>query len=178
MADKPILAPEDFAGLNIRATSSGVTYTLIETLSATPMLGDSGYQGAESGLRQGASLSGNPIATGNVTFFAKYQVLFVNGSAFEKLSEEQRAVLREAAIATQKKAIEEHPSEADAAAAWCADGGSIVLASDEQVAAFEAAAQPVFDMIAQDPMNVELIASLRELKANTEPSPGAEACSP
>ena len=93
MADKPILAPEDFAGLNIRAISSDITYKLLETLGATPMLGDEGYQGAESGLRQGASLSGNPTATGNVTFFAKYQVLFANGAAFEKLSEEQRVDL-------------------------------------------------------------------------------------
>jgi TRAP-type C4-dicarboxylate transport system substrate-binding protein len=178
MADKPILAPEDFAGLNIRATPSGLTYTLMETLGATPMLGDSGYEGAESGLRQGASLNGKPTATGNVTFFAKYQVLFANGSAFEKLSEEQRAVLRQAAAATQEKAIAEHPSEMDAATAWCAEGGSIVLASNEQIAAFEAAAQPVFDMIEQDPENAELIAAMRELKANTERSPGAEACGP
>ena len=52
------------------------------------------------------------------------------------------------------------------------------MASEEQVAAFEAAAQPVFQMIEQDPLNAELIGAIRELKANTEPSPGAEACSP
>ena len=63
------------------------------------------YQAAESGLRQGASLSGTPTATGNVIFFPKFQVLFANGAALEKLSEGQRAILREAAAATQKKAI-------------------------------------------------------------------------
>jgi len=63
----------------------------------------------------------------------------------------------------------------DAAKAWCADGGSIVAASDEQIAAFESAAKPIIDMIAQDPLNAELIAAIRELKANTEPSPGADA---
>ena len=47
------------------------------------------------------------------------------------------------------------------------------MASDEQVAAFEAAAKPVFDQIEQDPLNAELIAAIRELKENTEPSPGA-----
>jgi WD40 repeat protein len=178
MPGKPILAPEDFAGLNVRAIPSGVTYMLIETFGGSPMLADYNYQGAESGLRQGASLTGTPTATGNVVFFAKFQVLFANGAAFEKFSEEQRAILREAAAATQKKAIAEHPSEVDAAKAWCADGGTVVLASEEQVAAFEVAAQPVFDMIAQDPLNAELIAAIRELKANTEPSPGAEACTP
>lgn len=178
MADKPILAPEDFAGLNIRAIPSGITYRLLETLDATPMLGDDGYQGAESGLRQGASLSGHPTATGNITFFAKYQVLFANSIAFERLSAAQHAILHQAAQATQEKAIAEHPSEADAATAWCADGGSVVMASDEQVAAFEAAAQPVFDMIAEDPVNAELINAIRELKVNTVPSLGAVACAP
>jgi TRAP-type C4-dicarboxylate transport system substrate-binding protein len=105
-------------------------------------------------------------------------VLFANGGAFEKLSEGQRAIVREAAIATQRKAIDEHPSEVEAATAWCSDGGSIVTASEEQVTAFESAAQPIFEMISQNPLNAELIAAIRELKANTEPSPGAEACTP
>jgi hypothetical protein len=47
-----------------------------------------------------------------------------------------------------------------------------------QVAAFEAAAKPVFDKIEEDPLNAEFIAAIRELKATTEPSPGAEACGP
>ncbi|HZM20975.1 MAG TPA: hypothetical protein VFC02_04475, partial [Anaerolineales bacterium] len=133
---------------------------------------------AESGLRQGASLTGSPTATGNVIFFPKFQVLFANGAAFEKLSEGQRSILRDAAAATQKKAIAEHPREADAAAAWCADGGTVVIASEEQVAAFEAAAQPVFEKIEQDPLNAEFIAAIRELKMKTTPSLGAVACAP
>jgi TRAP-type C4-dicarboxylate transport system substrate-binding protein len=176
--DKPILSPKDFAGLSVRAAPSGATYLLIDTLGGSPMMSDSDYQAAESGLRQGYSLTGTPTATGNVIFFAKFQVLFANGATFEKLNEVQRTVLREAAAATQKKAIAEHPSEVDAATAWCTDGGTIVLASDEQVAAFEKAAQPVFDSIEKGHLNAELIASIRELKAKTEPTPGAEACAP
>ncbi len=178
MPDKPLLSPEEFQGLNIRATPSGVTYRLIETLGATPMFEGSGYEGAEAGLLQGATLTGSPTATGNVVFFSKFQVLFANEDAFERLSDGQRSVLREAAAAAQTKAIAEHPKEVNAAATWCADGGSIVLASEQQIAAFEEAAQPVFDQIGQDPMNAELIAAIRELKASTEPSPGAEACGP
>src|SRR4026207_132062 len=106
---KPLLTPEDFSGLNIRATRSRLTYTMIETLGGRPMFGADGYEGAESGLRQGALFTGTPIATGNVTFFAKFQVLFANAASMEKLSEEQRSVLHEAAAATQKKAITEHP---------------------------------------------------------------------
>lgn len=169
---KSLLAPEDFAGLTIRTPLSFVTYMLMDALQASPMMGDSDYQGAESGLRQGASLTGTPTATGNVVFFPKYQVLFANGAAFETLTDEQRGVLRDAAEATQEKAIAEHPRDVDNATAWCADGGSIVLASDEQVAAFETAAQPVFDQIEQDPKNAEFIAAIRDLKAKTPASPG------
>lgn len=173
----PLLSPDDFAGLNIRTVPSGISYALIEALGGTPMF-EGGYEGAESGLLQGASLTGTPTATGNVVFFPKFQVLFANGEAFEGLSDEQQTVLRDAAVATQQKAIAEHPRDADAAAAWCADGGTIVMASEEQLAAFEEAARPVLEQIEQDPLNAELIAAVRDLKASTEPSPGAEACAP
>lgn len=183
---KSFLSPEDFAGTTVRAIPSSVTWALLEALGATPIFKDDygpdvvagQIQGAESGLRQGASLPVPATATGNVIFFPKFQVLFANGEVFEGLSKEQQTVLRDAAKATQEKAVAEHPREGDAASEWCAEGGTIVLASDQQVAAFEEAARPVFDQIEQDPMNAELIAAIRDPKADTEPSLGAEACGP
>ena len=176
--DKPILSPDDFKGMVVRAVPSEVTYKLIEALGGSPIYGDSEYQGAESGLRQGFSLTGTPTATGNVIFFAKYQVLFANGAEFGKLSEEQRTVVRQAAAEVEKKAITEHPGEGEAASAWCADGGKIVMASDDQVAVFEMAAQPVLDSLEQDPLTAKLIAAIRDLKVKIEPSAGAQACAP
>ena len=173
---KPILSPEDFVGLEVRTTDTGVSDMLIKAMGGTPLFEANDYQAAESGLLQGATLTGRPVATGNVTFFPKYQFLFANGAAFERLSEEQRNILRQAAAATQRKAIDERPGEENAASSWCADGGTIVMASEEQVAAFETAAQPVYNTIAQDPSNAELIAAIRELKAKTASSPGAQAC--
>ena len=173
---KPLLSPDDFAGLTIRVTDNGVGEMLIKELGGNPIFEASDYQGAESGLRQGATLTGRPAATGNVTFFAKYQVLFANGAAFEKLSDAQRTVLQEAAKAAQKKALAERPSDVEAGTAWCADGGTVVLASDEQVAAFQKAAQPVFDKLQQDSFNAESISAIRDLKAKTPPSPAVQAC--
>jgi TRAP-type C4-dicarboxylate transport system substrate-binding protein len=178
LPDNPILSPEDLAGLNFRVPISKTSNTLFASLGAEPMMADSGYDAGESGLLQGAYLSGIPTFTANVTFFAKYQTLFANSAAFEKLSEEQRAVLRQAAAGTQKKAVAEHMGDVQAGTAWCAAGGSIVLASEEQLAAFEKAAQPVFDSIKQDPFNAERMAEISELKAHTEPSSGASACAP
>ena len=72
-------------------------------------------------------MTGTPTAIGNVIFFPKFQLLFANGAAFEKLGEAQQVILHKAAEATQKKAIEEHPSEVDAANAWCAAAGQELL---------------------------------------------------
>lgn len=174
---KPWLLPDDFAGKVVRTSQAELSHKLIKAFGATPIFGD-GYQAAESGLRQGASLSGPATATGNVTFFAKFQALFANADALAQLSADDRTVLREAAAAVQAKALSEHQHEEDAAAAWCADGGTIVLASDEQVAAFMTAAQPIYDLLAQDPQQAEQLAALRELKASVEPSVGAPACAP
>jgi TRAP-type C4-dicarboxylate transport system substrate-binding protein len=176
----PFLSPEDFAGLDIRTPPSVLSNALVKALGGNPVgYGSTTYPGAESGLRSAlSSLSGTQIGTGNVTFFSKYQVLFANSATFEKLSDGQKSILREAAVATQTKAIAEHPNDSDAATAYCAGGGTVVLASDEQLAAFEKAAQPVFDQIEQDPANAGYIAAIRELKASTTPSAGAEACEP
>jgi len=81
----------------------------------------------------------------------------------------------QASLATQAKVLAERPRETEAAKAWCADGGVIVLASEAQLAEFKNAAQPVFEWIEQDPLNAELIVAIRELKAKTPASPGAEA---
>jgi TRAP-type transport system periplasmic protein len=175
---KSILSPQDFEGANVRAIGSNVTYLLIETLGGKPAVEADDFQAAESGLRQGASLPGTPTGTGNVIFFPKYQVLVANGAAFEALSQSQQGIIRDAAAATQEKAIAEHPSDVENGAAWCKDGGTIVLASEAQIAAFEKAAQPVFDSIEKDLVNKEHIAAIRDLKAKTPPSPGATACGP
>ena len=174
----PLLSPDAFAGLTIRSTDTGVGDMLIKSLGGNPIFEASDYQGAESGLRQGAHLTGRPAATGNVTFFTKYQTLFANGAAFKQLSDAQRTVLQEAALAAQKKALAERPSDVEAGAAWCADGGTIVLASDEQIAAFQKASQPVFDKLQENSFNAESIAAISELKAKTQSSPSAQACAP
>jgi len=175
--DQPWLVPEDMAGRAVRSSPSEMSYRLIEAFGATPTT-DDGYQGAESGLRQGFSLNGPATATGNVTFFAKFQTLFANDAALAQLSEADRTLLRKAATAVQARALAEYPHDVDAAQAWCADGGTIVLADEEQVAAFAAAAQPVYDLLEQNPYHAELVAALRELKASTPPSAGAVACAP
>ena len=173
---KPLLSPNDFAGATIRTTSMGITAEIMSALGGKPEFEAFDYQGTESGLRQGSTLTGRPIATGNVVFFSKFQVLFANSAAFDRLSSSQRKILREAAEATQAKTIADRPSDAEAGTAWCNDGGSIVLASETQLAAFQKAVQPVIDQMEADADNAKNIAAIRNLKAKTQPGPGVTAC--
>ena len=173
---KPLVSPDDFAGVTFNSPWSGISFAMIKALGGTPGNDNPMAGGAEAGLFHLSRLPGTPIATGNVVFFPKFQVLFANGEAFNQLSEAQRAILGKAASAAQAKAIASRPDLAEAAAAWCADGASIVLASDEQLAAFVEAVQPVIDQIEADPANAEAVAAIREMKANTQAGPGVPAC--
>jgi TRAP-type C4-dicarboxylate transport system substrate-binding protein/beta-lactamase regulating signal transducer with metallopeptidase domain len=185
---KPFLSPEDFAGTTIQAFPSSVTSAILKALGATSIYEyrygqsvlDGRIQGVEAGLifGQGTTMSFPGTATGNVVFSPKFQVLVANSAAFERLSDEQQNILREAATQAQKKSFADYPSEADAATDFCANGGRIVMTSDEQLAAFERAMQPVYTQLEQDPATADYIAAIRNLKASTEPSPGIKACKP
>jgi len=184
---KAFLNPGDFAGTTIRAIPSHVGYELLSAMGATPIFKD-GYgadvidgliQGAESGMLQGATLPANPTATGNVTFFPKYEVLVANSDALAQLSEAQRGILASAAVATRDHAIASRTSDVAAGADWCTGSqGRIVLASDDQLAAFRAAAAPIYTELEADPAVKSIIASIQALKTATPASPSAAACEP
>ncbi len=176
----PITTPGSFAGLNVRAIPSRVTYDLLESLGANPSFDDWDLECAqdatESGLRQGASLPFGVVFTGDVTFFPKYQVLAANAAVFDRLTEQQRAVIRDAAAIAQDMAIATHPTDAEAAEAFCQEDGTVVLAGPEGVAAFQAAAQPVLDQLATDAIAAEAIEAIAALKRTIAPAAGAIAC--
>ncbi|MFN8619628.1 MAG: hypothetical protein U0869_02620 [Chloroflexota bacterium] len=182
----PITDPAQLAGRTVRATGSARTFQIIEALGAHPAF-PNGYddlvatcqvQAAESGLRQGASLPGHPTFTGDVTFFPKFQVLAANAAALDALTDAQRTAIQEAAVAVRDQAIAEHPAEADAAAAWCADGGTVVLAGPDAAAGFQAAASPVLSSMRSDPATAKAIDAITALKVTVPASPGAPACAP
>jgi TRAP-type C4-dicarboxylate transport system substrate-binding protein len=103
-------------------------------------------------------------------------VLVGNTSALDGLTDEQRGWLDAAAADTQQWAIDNLPSDADAAAAWCTAGGSMVAASPEQLAAFAAAVEPVRESLAADPLTAEAIAQIEMLKAASTPADAVVAC--
>lgn len=171
----PLLSPADYAGQAFRAPSSEVSFALFEALGARPDdlngvdFNEAVYggqvRGAESALALSGSLPGPAYATGNVTFFPKVNSLVINAEVLADLSDEQRAVLVDAAEGTQSWALETLVPEAEAAQEYCGTGsGDVVLATDDELAALEAAAQPVYYQLEQDEATGAMIEQIRILK--------------
>jgi hypothetical protein len=94
---------------------------------------------------------------------------FINADVMAELSPDHRDVLREAASYIQAQKLEE-TADVESTLAFCATGGTIVEAAPGDLAQIVAAAQPVVDMLTDDPVPAQFIARIRELKAQTEPA--------
>jgi TRAP-type transport system periplasmic protein len=185
---EPLLSPDDFAGTIIRAPYSATTYALIEALGATGAdlvgsefdegISDGSVGGAESAFARAMSLPGAELATatGNVTPYANVNSLVINTEASEGLSSDQQAVLREAAALTLDAILSGLVDEATAAAQFCAAGGAIVLAGEDDLAALAAAAQPVLDELMSDESTAALIERIGALKADLPVLESVAAC--
>jgi TRAP-type C4-dicarboxylate transport system substrate-binding protein len=144
---EPLTSPDDFAGTVIRAPYSATTYALFEALGAvgTDLVGDAfaegiadgSVAGAESAFARAAGLPGDQltVATGNVTPFPNVNTLVVNGDLFDALSGDQLNVMHEAAGRTLDAILAGMVGELTAAEEFCAAGGGIVLAGDDELAA-------------------------------------------
>ena len=172
---KPLLSPADYSGITIQTPRSDTGYALFRALGATPQdFNGDGYQRAvRSGAVQGEDVSfvlaktllRAGIFTGNVTFSPKVNSLVVNREVYEGLSEEQRSTLREAAERTLDHALDEDVREQEAAARFCADGGTVVTASEADLQALERAAEPVYAELEKDATTRAMIDRIRRTQA-------------
>lgn len=172
--EQPLLSPEDYAGKGFRAPRSDVVYATLEALGARPddLNGDE-FQtaitrgqvaGAESAFALAQYLPLPPIATGNVTLFPKVNSLVIGSDVFESLTDDQRAILDEAAGRALDQVVGNTTSDRDAAKEYCQLGGGVVLASAADLAALEVAVEPVYAQLEQDGETKSLIAEMRALK--------------
>ena len=159
----PLLGPDDYTGAVMRAPTSATTAAMFEALGATT--NDEGFDPAtHTGAESSYLLDPPGTATGNVTFFPKVNSLVVNEQAWDGLSEDQQAILTGAAAATRDWAIDEIPSDHDAAVARCEDGFAIALASDDDLAALVEATAPVVTDLREDPTTAGLIDEITVLR--------------
>lgn len=187
----PPLSPADYHGMGIRAPTSKTTYAAFQALGAKP--DDFGgpddrfaegikkeqIGGAESSFALAGTLPAPTAAVGNVTFFPKVNSLVVNTKAFKDLTEDQRAILHDAAQRTVDWAIRTTRSDAEVAKEYCANGGRIALASRADVARFQQAVQPVYQQLEQEAATKAMIARIRSLSGEAGPAQTAvKPCGP
>jgi TRAP-type C4-dicarboxylate transport system substrate-binding protein len=166
---KPLLGPKAYDGATIRTPTSKTVAAVFRELGAS--VNDEEPDAAvHAGLDSAYVLDPGGTATGNVAFFPKVNSLVVNSDAYEKLGEEQRELLAKAADETRDWAIDELPGDAEAAQAFCENGGAVVNASDADVKALEEATAPLYDELSQDEPTAKLIAAIRELKQGSAAS--------
>ena len=174
----PLLGPGDYEHKVIRAPTSATVRSMFEAFGAT-ITEDPVNAESQAGMESAYDNNPSGTATANVTFYPKVQSLVVNEDVYGKLDDTDRGILVDAAADTQTWRMQQMPSDATAAERFCTHGGAVVLASDDEVAAIEHAAQPVYDELERDPETKDLVDAIRRLAAkdDSEPSsPTATTC--
>jgi TRAP-type C4-dicarboxylate transport system substrate-binding protein len=163
--DRPLRGAADYHGGLIRMAWSRTGNALFEAFGARTGDGEPDHTtmiGAESSYR----LSPAGIATGNVTFYPKINVLTARSHLEEKLTGDQRTQLRAAADATGRWVIANQPSDQKAAQTFCAEGGKIAAASPAQLDSLVAGARGVVQNLREDPATAALIDAITTMKKN------------
>lgn len=186
-----LASPEDFDGARVRVAPSRATDALIRALGATPVhlrgealtaaLADGEIDGSEVSLGTNTAGEGENFLTWNVILFPKALTLFAGRSAYERLDDDQRASISQAARQTAAHAAAHPLSESTLMRNFCGGGRAVaaVAASQNDLAALSRAARPVYAELERDSGTKALIAAIRELKAKTPaggPAQAPEGC--
>lgn len=172
----PLLGPDDYVDGTVRAPLSATTELMFSALGGSRTGAERDFD-TQIGMESAYHFDVEGPATGNVTFYPKTNVLAINADAYGGLTDDQRSILERAAGETLDWAIENRPDDLEAAAGFCDEGGTIVLASDADLAALEQAVQPVYDELEADPQTEAHLEAIRQLKlAAAEPSAAPEPC--
>lgn len=172
--DRPLTRPEHYAGQTIRSARSRAISQLFDALGAETSPREPNAE-TMAGAQGEFALMPNGIATGNVTFFPKVNLLYVNAATYASLDGEAIEVLTEAASTTQAWAIEQ-TSDVAAGEAFCADGGTVVAARADDLVRLVKATEPTVDAIAKAPGNESTIEAITRLKEAVPTDETASTC--
>ncbi|MFF4060095.1 TRAP transporter substrate-binding protein [Streptomyces sp. NPDC001668] len=179
-AGTPLLGPQDYKGRTIGIQESKVADSTMRALGAKPeWFGAGGSVAGFDGFEQQiGSVNGSRydeagmIGTANVVLWPRPIVLVANTKAVERLGEDRRKLLREAA----RQAV--HGAGADLRAeenrdleSLCARGQKFAAASPAQLAALRKAVRPVYDRLSRDRQTKEYLDTITTLvrEVPTEP---------
>jgi TRAP-type transport system periplasmic protein len=182
-----LASPGAFAGARVRVPPSRATDALMRALGATPVhlrgealtaaLEKGKIDGSEVSLGTNSAEEGENFLTWNVILFPKALTLFAARGAYERLDEDQRAIIAKAARQTAAYAAAHPFSERALMRNFCGGGRPVtaVAASRKDLAALKRAARRVYTELERDPRTKAMIAAIRDLKATM---PAASIASP
>jgi len=187
---KPFLSVRDFKGTTIRTPRSDTSSKVFKALGATADdlvdadgnkfdqgVADGTVAAAESSFRL-ASFSAPTTATANLVPYPKINSLVINEAKFGQLSQGQQDILRQAAIETRDWGVKVMADPDQEATRFCEEGGTVVNATEKNLAAIRAATQTVYTDLEKDPETKSFIDRIRDLKANSAAPTPVAACKP
>jgi TRAP-type C4-dicarboxylate transport system substrate-binding protein len=181
---KPLASVSAFEGARIRVLTSNASDALIRALGAEPVhingtayqqaVNDGTLSGVDASLGLAPAMHGS-ILTGNLIFYPKVDTVVAGQGALGKLDSSQQEAMRTAAQRTVTHVLEDLPATEDTEP-FCSGGGRVVAATDRDIHALEAAAQPVYRQLEEDPQTAEFITQIRALKAGISAPTQLTAC--
>ena len=183
----PIRSLDDTEGAAFRTGASEATEALILALGGEPVYGLNGddldaaiangdVQATDTSFGLALELAPpGSFMTGNVVWFPRVNGLWTSEETASELTDEQWAILQEAASETFAFASTTVPA-GDSVDAFCSGGGEVVAADRGDIQALERAAQPVYRSMERDGQTAAFIDRIRELVAASDPAPLPTSC--
>jgi TRAP-type C4-dicarboxylate transport system substrate-binding protein len=168
----PLLGPDDYRGTTMGMRPSGLVRTVLRALGARAKVYVpgvlSGLDGTDSNPKAIDYNSWEGSLTTNVVLWPKPYTIVMNREAFDALTSEQQAVLRDAGRAAIAPELDETVYDSsESLRSACARGTlTLVSASAAEVAALREAMQPVYQELESDPKTRELIAGITEMRSS------------
>jgi TRAP-type C4-dicarboxylate transport system substrate-binding protein len=182
---KPFLRPGDFEGQVVGLQDSAVADASLSALGATPRAMPSGAEldGLDAYEQQLGAIWGNryyksaDYVGANVNLWPRPLVIVMGEEAFESLTAEQQAVLREAATAAVPESLAAARAEDDEAALQlCRFGLTFEVASEGELAELRTALEPVYVELRADPETMSNIDAITNLKTEVAAAADAPVC--
>lgn len=183
----PLRTIANFEGRTIRSLRSDTVYSVLAALNAKPDdlandnnrlaagINDGSVRGAESSFSGALVLPLVPTAIANLTLFPKVEALVINSAAFKRLSGKEREQLQEAASQAVASAVANDVPDSVSAGIYCRNGGSMLLASANELDQVRGAFQSVYRSLERDGETKAIIAEIRALAADV-PDPPTPSC--
>lgn len=171
----PPVAVGDLKGATVRSPQSQAVWAFLSAAGATPIFDETrSYELAESQFDQAPADKG----VGNVTLFAKFDVLGINARTAGRLGTDRMRALELAATRAAAWAGPNRPRDAELARAFCARGGEIRHADSRQVEQWRAVAAPVVDTLRSVPSTSRLVDGILTMKKGIDSAGSVAECSP